>query len=133
MATVATKAGLSPTKGAFDGDGLSWFWRCQPDTGGTGEARVRVQPDSLNEGVEIEVSAAAWQEQDRQIAASRTISSTFWKYQDVENRESDLTTENARNLRAAWEAAGHLVSKLPDVREVRNKALTAIEEVRRRK
>lgn len=134
VTSAASKADLPMRVGAFDGSGWAWIWRVplkeQPHR--VGEARVRVQPDSLNEGVEIEVSAAAWLDHQREIAASRTISSRFVSYGDLERQGTDFTTGLPETIRRAWQTAAHLAENLPEIERSRAEAARAIENFRTR-
>lgn len=135
VADAASKAELRTSPGAFDGSGWIWLWR--PDSRhGAGhrvsEARIRVQPDSLNEGLEIEVSAAAWLEDRRNIAASRTIAAEFVTYRNLEKDAGELTSRLAHHLSDAWRTAFHLAERLPDVQNARGRVAEVIQNFRQR-
>ena len=129
---AASKSGLSERVGAFDGGGWIWIWRYAPklqDAGRVGEARIRACPDSLNEGLQVEVSAAAWLEDQREVAASRVIAGQFVRYDDLDSKSEVLTENLAASLAEAWAASQAFTHKLSELRLSRAEL---VEDLKRR-
>jgi hypothetical protein len=112
---AADKAHLKPALGAFDGDAWLWIWRPVSREDRTAEARLRVRPDPFNEGVELQVSAAAWMEKRREIAASRVVWSQFVRTAELQKYPNNVVTPLGQNLAIANDFANQLSQRLDDV------------------
>ncbi|MBI1735488.1 MAG: hypothetical protein HYR51_09970 [Candidatus Rokubacteria bacterium] len=98
VTAAAVKAGLGHRLAAFDGDAWVWIWRHESKPDRTTEERLRIRPDSLNEGVEFELSAVAWMESQRAIAANRMVWSQFVRTVDLQEQSTGLLTALAHHL-----------------------------------
>jgi hypothetical protein len=115
VSQAAEKAHLQPVLGAFDGDAWVWSWRPVSRADRTAEARLRIRPDVFNEGVELQVSAAAWMEKRRDVAANRVVWSQFVRTGELQKYPTSVIGPLAENLAVANDFASQLSQRLDDV------------------
>ncbi len=109
---AAVKLGLHPVPGAFDGEGWVWIWREIDEQNlekPVRQALVRARPDSLGEGVEIQVSAGSWIPEKRRLAAGRVYFAQYF-----ESLPDDLGSQLQGPLSKAWQGALALAARLPE-------------------
>lgn len=120
---AAGKAGLPRRIAAFDGDAWVWVWRRDSKPGRTAEASVRVRPDTLDEGVHIEVLSAAWLEGRRSVATNRALWGQFFTVTNINQDADALTKILSDHLRKAWDTASALDNRLEDVSRSREQVM----------
>jgi hypothetical protein len=116
---AAQKAELKQCLGGFDGDAWVWNWRTQPTGERTSEARLRIRPDSLTDGAQVEVSAAAWIETRRDVATNRVLWSQFFDGTQLQEHSRMLPalSEHLREGRSAAIKLGESLDKLAQRRD----------------
>lgn len=124
---AAQKAELKPCLGGFDGDAWVWNWRLQATKERTTEARLRIRPDSLGDGAQVEVSAAAWMENRRQVAASRVVWSRFFDAAELQ-KHSKMLPALYEYLREGQLAAVKLSEQLDATAQSREQMLADLKK-----
>lgn len=88
---AATKRGLGSLAGGFDGSAHVYLWHDLIDTeGGKAVAQtiLAVRPDQFREGVETDIFAVAWMENNRRIAWTQKYFGVYLELEKLEGKKS---------------------------------------------
>lgn len=118
---AATKRGLDSLAGGFDGSAQVYLWSDLIDTKGgkaVVQTRLAVRPDQFREGIETDIYATAWMENNRRIAWAQKY---FGAYLELETLEREKSLDKFGNslvrvlLRARKGALTH-AKRLPEIK-----------------
>lgn len=123
---AAKEASLSEARGMFDGDSWSWAWRTVGER--AAEAMVRVRPDTFGDGIEIEISAAAWIPEKRQVSAGRTYYTRYLELKALPEKAASLASELGTTLFQAWQGAQSMLPRLHEIERNRDDLMNKLRE-----
>ena len=133
---AAKNAGLPELRegrGAFDGDSWVWAWfetdEPRKVNASAREVLVRVHPDALEKGIEIEVSAVAWLLEKRQIADKRNYFTRYVEIRAVGRNKNELESQIKEHLYSAWEGVYEIAKSLPTLEKRRDATQHKMDEI----
>lgn len=133
---AAKNAGLPELRegrGAFDGDSWVWAWfetdEPRKVNASAREVLVRVHPDALEKGFEIEISAVAWLLEKRQIAEKRNYYTRYVEIRTVGRNKNELESQIAEHLCSASDGALEIAKSLPTLEKRRNAMQLKMDEI----
>ena len=115
----------------FDGNGWIWLWRLYvQEATRVVEVRFRARPDSLDRGIQVEVSASAWMVQQREQAWACTywadyVSEQFFSLEDS-RKFKGFIDRLSQHLDEAWKGASSAVHALESIGGSRKRVMDAL-------
>ena len=133
---AAKNAGLPKLRegrGVFDGDSWIWAWfeadEPKEVNASAREVLVRVHPDALEKGIEIEASAVAWLLEKRQIAEKRNYYTRYVELGAIKKNKKELERQIEEHLRSAWAGVHEIAKSLPALQKHRDTTQQRMHEI----